>query len=72
MPSRQRRHSTLNWRTSTYSGGGGDCVEIASEDRSVLVRDAQQRSGPVLQFSPDLWSSFMKRLRDNDPLSAAG
>jgi hypothetical protein len=72
MPSRQSRHSTLNWRSSRYSGKIGDCVEIASEDGSVLVRDSRQRSGPVLQFSPDLWSSFMKRLRDDDPHSAAG
>lgn len=70
MPSRQRR-STLNWRTSTYSGGHGDCVQIASAERSVLVRDAQQQSGPVLRFSAAEWSSFMKRLR-GDSLSAAG
>ena len=71
MPSRQSR-PTLNWRTSTFSGADGGCVEIASEDGSVLVRDSRQRSGPVLQFSPELWSSFMERLRDDDPHSAAG
>jgi len=49
----------LNWRKSSYSGnGGGECVETASVAGSVLVRDTQDRTGPVLRFSPAAWRRF--------------
>ena len=40
------------WRTSSYSGSqGGNCVEVAGQDRRVLVRDTKQAgTGPVLRF----------------------
>ena len=52
------------WRKSTYSGSnGGGCVEVADHDRSVLVRDTQDRSGPVLQFGPGAWRRFTGRVK---------
>jgi hypothetical protein len=40
------------WRKSSYSGnGGGSCIEVADQAARVLVRDTQDRTGPVLQFS---------------------
>jgi hypothetical protein len=71
MLSRQSRHSTLNWRTSKASGGSGECVEIACDDQSVLIRDSRNRSGSVLEFSPGQWSSFIRRIRADDRLSAS-
>jgi hypothetical protein len=62
MPGRPSRRFTLNWRKSTYSGNEGECVEIASEAQSVLVRDSRNPSGATLQFPPDQWSSFMRRV----------
>ncbi len=38
------------WRKSSYSGNGGECVEVAGDTRRVLVRDTQDRTGPVLRF----------------------
>jgi hypothetical protein len=33
------------WRKSTYSdGNGGECVELASDADSILVRDTTDRS----------------------------
>jgi hypothetical protein len=53
----------LNWRKSSYSGnGGGECVEIGKTGH-VLVRDTQDRTGPVLAFSADAWKRFAEQVR---------
>jgi hypothetical protein len=47
------------WRKSTYSGGnGGDCVETASGDGVVLVRDTTDRDGGTLAFPAEVWRAF--------------
>jgi hypothetical protein len=52
------------WRKSTYSGSnGGGCVEVADDSHSVLVRDTQDRSGPVLRFGPGAWHRFTGQLK---------
>ena len=41
-----------DWRKSTYSSAnGGQCVETASRNGVVLVRDTVDRDGAVLGFS---------------------
>lgn len=50
------------WRTSSYSAGNGDCVEVASLPAEVLVRDTKDRSGGVLSFTPDQWRALQRRL----------
>lgn len=48
------------WRKSTYSDGtGGQCVEAASGDGVVLVRDTTNRDGGRLAFTADAWRAFM-------------
>jgi len=53
------------WRTSSYSGSqGGNCVEVAGQDRRVLVRDTKQaRTGPVLRFSAEAWHRFADQVK---------
>lgn len=52
------------WRKSTYSdANGGDCVETATEDAVVLVRDSADRDGAVLGFSSEAWTAFTDSLR---------
>ena len=52
------------WRKSTYSdANGGDCVETASTDGAVIVRDSANRDGLVLGFSTDAWTAFTDSLR---------
>jgi len=52
------------WRTSSRSGGNGNCVEVADNLAAVIaVRDSKDRSGPVLAFSPTAWASFTASLR---------
>jgi Domain of unknown function (DUF397) len=54
----------LKWRTASYSSnGGGECVEVAGHGNRVLVRDTQDRSGPVLRFSPAAWHRFAGQVK---------
>ncbi|MBX7268008.1 DUF397 domain-containing protein [Micromonospora sp. Llam7] len=51
--------SRANWRTSTRSVGNGNCVEVATVDGTVAVRDSKERHGPVLSFGPSAWAAFV-------------
>jgi hypothetical protein len=48
-----------DWRTSTRSSGNGNCVEVATVDGQVAVRDSKDRSGPVLAFGATAWRAFV-------------
>jgi Domain of unknown function (DUF397) len=50
------------WRTSTLCDLNG-CVEVALLDNQVAVRDAKDRSGPVLVFTPGEWEAFLSGVR---------
>ncbi|MFI8943243.1 DUF397 domain-containing protein [Streptomyces syringium] len=56
--------SNLNWRTSSYSGNGHECVEVSDDliktDGLVPVRDSKNPSGPKLVFSGTAWSAFIR------------
>ena len=50
------------WRKSTYSdGNGGECVELASDNGAILVRDTTDRDGGTLTFTPAAWQEFTRR-----------
>ncbi len=54
----------LNWRKASYSSNGGaTCVEVGDAPHAVLVRDTQDRSGPVLRFSPAAWHKFADEVK---------
>jgi hypothetical protein len=50
-----------NWRTSSLSSAGDNCVEVAfATDGSIGVRDSKQHGlGPVLEFTPGEWQAFL-------------
>ncbi len=53
-----------DWRKSTYSSAnGGSCVETASGDGVVLVRDTTNRDGGTLSITGDAWGAFLSTLR---------
>ena len=53
-----------NWRKSSYSGAnGGSCVETASANQVILVRDTTNRDGGTLAFTADAWIAFTASLR---------
>jgi hypothetical protein len=54
----------VNWRTSTYSdANGGNCIETASTNGVVLIRDTTNRDGALLTVSAKAWASFTASLR---------
>ncbi|MEU0845979.1 DUF397 domain-containing protein [Streptomyces sp. NPDC005962] len=58
------------WFTSSYSGNGGQCVEVAANlvaSRGVVpVRDSKNPSGPVLDFPAGAFSSFVASVKAGD------
>ena len=52
------------WRKSSYSGGAGNCVEIAGGlPGAVGVRDSKDPAGPALVFSPRTWRAFVAKVK---------
>lgn len=54
------------WRKSTYSGGQGECLEIADglpPCSPVPVRDSKRPDGPHLLFSAPVWAAFVDALK---------
>jgi hypothetical protein len=53
------------WHRSTRCGSDA-CVEVATVDRIVGVRDSRDRQGPVLVFRFDEWTAFLAGVRDGE------
>jgi hypothetical protein len=54
----------MDWRKSSYSdSNGGDCVELASDSRVILVRDTTNRDGGTLAFAVGAWAAFTTGLK---------
>ncbi|MET9553276.1 DUF397 domain-containing protein [Streptomyces sp. NPDC006645] len=55
------------WFTSSYSNNGGACVEVAVNlvtTRGIVpVRDSKNLAGPVLDFAPGAFASFVAGVR---------
>jgi hypothetical protein len=52
---------------STYSGGSGNCVQVARTAEAVRVRDTKQKGrGPELAFSERAWVDFLGGLRSGE------
>jgi hypothetical protein len=53
-----------NWRTASYSGAnGGECVEVASTDEAVMVRDTENRAGAMLSVPASAWRAFIAAMK---------
>jgi hypothetical protein len=53
------------WRTSSFSGSGNNCVEVASNlPGLVAVRDSKDRDGPALIFGTAAWQAFTTQLKN--------
>lgn len=53
---------TAIWRKSSYSGGQGDCLELAQGTALAPVRDSKNPAGPVIPFGRDAWGVFVAQL----------
>jgi hypothetical protein len=53
-----------DWRKSSYSdGNGGACVETATGNRVILVRDTTDRDGITLSVPAVSWQLFTASLK---------
>ena len=56
--------SRAEWRKSSYSGQGGNCVEVARNlPGLVAVRDSKDPDGAKLVVSPETWRMFLLAVR---------
>ena len=46
------------WRTSSYSGANGNCVEVSLTATDAALRDSKN-TRPELTFSPEAWHTFL-------------
>jgi hypothetical protein len=57
-----------NWRKSSRSGNGAECVEVATDrPGTVAVRDSKNPDGPALVFSAADWQSFTASVKAGRP-----
>jgi hypothetical protein len=53
-----------DWRKSSYSdGNGGACVEAATGNGIILIRDTTDRDGATLSIPGDAWQKFTVTLK---------
>lgn len=53
-----------DWRKSSYSdGNGGACVETATGNSVILVRDTTDRDGITLSVPSNTWQLFTASLK---------
>lgn len=57
--------SAPQWRKSTYSGQGHDCVEVADNvPGTQLIRDSKLGdSSPILNVSPQAYAAFIQAIK---------
>jgi hypothetical protein len=54
----------LRWTKSSYSGNGGNCVEVGTGlPGKVAVRDSKDRKGQKLTISGDAWAAFVDGIK---------
>jgi hypothetical protein len=53
----------VRWRTSSYSTGNGECVEVGDGGGLIAVRDSRDLAGPVVTFTPAVWTPFAARVK---------
>ncbi|QBI53665.1 DUF397 domain-containing protein [Streptomonospora litoralis] len=56
----------VGWHKSSYSNGGANCVEVATSQPAILVRDTQHRPLGHLDFPADEWTAFLHAAKAAD------
>jgi hypothetical protein len=48
------------WHKPSRSAGANNCVEVAHTHGWTALRDSKNKTGPILIFTDDEWSTFIK------------
>ena len=56
----------LEWRKAARSVGNGACVEVASVNGQIAVRDSMNPSGAFLQYPARSWQEFASRIKSEN------
>lgn len=54
----------LAWRTSTYSGDGENCVEVAPTTDGVVIRHSKHPTAGTIHFPHPAWAAFLHDTRE--------
>jgi hypothetical protein len=57
---------SLNWRKSSRSSNGANCVEVAFAADAVRARDSKDLGGPSIGVGPAQWSAFLGVLKSGE------
>ena len=63
MGSVQSESEKVPWRKASRSVGNGACIEIASLEGVIAVRDSKVLDSPVIRYSTHAWQSFLSDLK---------
>jgi hypothetical protein len=55
-----------DWRTSSYSQGTPECVQVALRSGVALVRDSKNPDTTVLELSPREWVALLADVSDTE------
>lgn len=55
--------STPQWRKSSHSTAGNDCVEVAQTGTTCAVRDSKNPANGHLTFAPTAWEDFTSAIK---------
>jgi hypothetical protein len=56
----------IEWRKSSQSQAGGECVELAGLPAAVAVRDSKSPTGPLLRFSRNDLAVLLRTIKSGD------
>lgn len=66
MPAHQLNAAVWKKSSRSNGNGGNNCVEVATLDAGVAVRDSKNRSGPALIFNATEWAAFVNSAKDGE------
>ena len=58
----------LNWRKSSFSGAGGNCVEAAIDEATkvIYVRNSNRPWDSIIEFTADEWIAFLQGTHEGE------
>lgn len=64
MAAQPNRHDELCWRKSTASFENNNCVEVARDGATVLIRDSYNPGRGTLKLSLKVWAGLQSAVRE--------